>query len=51
VLSSRGPHLPLLFYTFALLQAARAQNRLQFLLKTADIFHHFAPEVKTTVKK
>lgn len=29
---------------FHVLQAARTQNRLQFLLRQAEIFQHFAPE-------
>jgi hypothetical protein len=32
-------------------QAGRSQNRLQFLLKQAEIFQHFAPELKTAPKK
>jgi len=33
------------------MQAARAQNRLQFLLGQADLFQHFAPEAKAAQKK
>lgn len=39
-----GPrHHTCLHQHFASLQAARTQNRLQFLLRQAEIFQHFAP--------
>lgn len=46
-----GPVANIPTNTWALLQAERGQKRLQFLLKQAEVFQHFAPAASEKEKK